>query len=346
MTEDLQTSSSDIQIDKLTQLQKAAIVLIAMGVENAAEIMRHLTEKESEQLSLEIAKLQNISSDTLTAAIEEFYQMMLANKYIVQGGIDYARELLEKAYGRKKADEIIGRVEAATEVSAFYLLQTVDDKQLLSFLRNEHPQTAALILANLKPSQAASILSDMPPDLQAEIAYRLGSMEKTSPELIKEIEDILRDQMGTVFGGNLSTTGGAEKVAEILNNSSRSAEKNILDTLKKRDPKLAEEVMSLMFLFEDIVKLPDHAVQLILKDVDSKTLALALKAASNELKEKIFRNMSERAAEMLRDELEYLGPVRVRDVENAQKMVLDVVRQLEEQGDIVISRGEEEEFIE
>ncbi len=331
---------------QLHNIQKAGLILIAMGVTNAAAVMKHLAEKEIEKVSVEIALLQNVPAEILSAVIEEFYQLMQANDFIVQGGLNYAKSVLESAYGHKRAEEILKRVEATTEVSAFYLLQTVDDKQLLNFLQNEHPQTAALILANLKASQAANIISELPQENQSEIAFRLATMEKTSPELIEEIEDVLREQIGTVFGGDLSTTGGAEAVAEILNSASRSAEKNILDSFKERDADLFDEIASLMFLFEDINSLPDAAVQNIVKNIDSNTMALAMKATSEDLKEKIFRNMSERAADMLKDELQYLGPVRVRDVENAQKEILDIVRQLEEDGEITISRGEEEEVIE
>ncbi len=331
---------------QIPPLQKSALILIAMGVQNAAQVMKNLSDKEVEKVTVEIARLRNVPAEVLSAVIEEFYQMMLANHYIVEGGIDYAKKVLESAWGRSRSEEILKRVEAATEVSAFYLLQTVDDKQLLNFLQNEHPQTTALILANLKPGQAASIISELPEETQGEIAYRLATMEKTSPELIDDIENVIREQIGTVFGGDLSKSGGAEAVAEILNSTSRAAEKNILTKLKERDPGLSDEITSLMFLFEDIVHLSDNAVQQLIKEIDSKTVAMALKATSGELKEKIFKNMSERAADMLKEELTYLGPVRVRDVESAQKQILDVVHQLEEEGVITIGRGEDEEIIE
>ena len=335
-----------VQEQELTPIQKSALILIAMGVQNAAQILKNLNDKEVENVTVEIARLRNVSAEILGGVIEEYYQMMLANQYIVEGGIDYAKKVLESAWGRSRSEDILKRVEAATEVSAFYLLQTVDDKQLLNFLQNEHPQTTSLILANLKPAQAASIISELPEETQGEIAYRLATMEKTSPDLIDDIEAVIREQIGTVFGGDLSKSGGAESVAEILNSTSRAAEKNILTKLKERDPDLADEVTSLMFLFEDIVHLSDTAVQLLIKEVDSKTVALALKATSGELKEKVFKNMSERASEMLREELTYLGPVRVRDVEIAQKQILDVVHQLEEEGQVTIGRGEDEELIE
>ncbi|MFH1853553.1 MAG: flagellar motor switch protein FliG [Candidatus Neomarinimicrobiota bacterium] len=331
---------------KITPVQKAALMLIAMGVECASEVMRNMSDSEVELITVEIAKLKNVTSESLHSVIEEYYQLLSANKYITEGGIDYAKQVLENAWGATRAEDIIKRVEAATEISAFYLLQTVDDKQLLSFLQNEHPQTAALILANLKPKQSAAILSELPEEDQKEITYRLATMEKTSPELIEDIEEVLRDQVGTVFGGDLSKSGGVEATALILNAASRSAEKNILSYLRERDPALSDEITSLMFLFDDIVGLDDTSVQRIVKEVDSKTLALALKATNSDMKEKIFKNMSERAAEMLQDELQFLGPVRVKEVENAQKLILDVVRDLEEAGEISISHGEKEEIIE
>lgn len=331
---------------KIKPIQKVALLMVALGVEKASLLLKNLKESEIEEISIEIAKLQNIPADMLSMVIEEFYEMMMANKFIVQGGVEYTKELLEKAWGKKKAEDIIKKVEAATEVSAFYLLQTVDDKQLLNFLQNEHPQTAALILANLKPKQAAAIISELPEDYQYEIAYRIATMERTSPELIEDIEKVLRDQLGTVFGGNLSKTGGVETVAEILNSVNRTAEKNILTHLRERDPALVDEITELMFMFEDLVHLPANAIQRILKEVDSKTLALALKATSNELKEKIYQNMSERASNMLKEELDYLGPVRIKDVEQAQKEILETARRLEEQGEIMLVRSEDEQLIE
>ncbi|NOZ74601.1 MAG: flagellar motor switch protein FliG [FCB group bacterium] len=333
-------------ISNITPIQKSALVMIAIGMENASKVMKNLSEKEVEEITIEIARMKDIPSDITGEVIEEYYQMMQAKEFIIQGGVEYAKEVLDNAWGTKKSMEIMKKVEAVTEVSAFYLLQTVDNNQLISFLQNEHPQTVALILAYLKPPQAATILSDLPEDRQAEITYRLATMQKTAPEFIEDIENVLRDQMGSVFGGGqLSSTGGAEAVAEILNSTSRASEKNIMDSLRERDPKLYDEITSLMFLFEDIIGLSDQAIQRIIKGVESKTVALAMKATSDELKEKIFKNMSERAAEMLRDELQYIGPVRVREVEEAQKQILDVVRQLEEAGEITIGHGGEDEEI-
>lgn len=329
----------------LTAVEKCALLLVAFGPEIAGEIMRQFSEKEGEKISIAIAKMYNVPVEVLSDTIEEFYQMMVANKYIIQGGIGFAKDALEKAFGLKKAEEILKRVEAATEVSAFYLLQTVDDKQLLNFLQNEHPQTAALILANLKPQQAASILSELPEEYQYEIAYRVATMEKTSPELVEDIEDVLREQMGTIFGGGLSKAGGVETVAEILNSVSRTSEKNILTNLRERDTDLANEINDLMFIFEDLLSLQGSVIQSILKEVQSNTLALALKATSPDLRDRVFDNMSERAAGMLKEELEYMGAVRLKDVETAQKDILDVARRLEETGEIQLTRSEEEELV-
>ncbi len=334
------------KVQELPGIKQAALVIVAMGSEAASIVMKSFSDSEIEKLTVQIAQLKDISAEQINDTIDEYYQAMQASDYIVAGGLDYAREVLEAAYGHKKAEEILQKVEATTEVSAFYLLQTVDDRQLLNFLQNEHPQTTALILANLKAPQAAAILSELPESQQAEIAYRLATMEKTSPELIREIELALRDQIGSVFGGEMSTTGGPEAVAEILNSTSRSAEKNILTSLKERDPKMAEEVTNLMFMFEDIYKLSDATIQRIVREVESKTLAMALKATTPELKEKVLRNMSERAAEMLKDELQFLGPVRVKEVENSQKMIIDVVRELEDSGEISLKTTDEEEIIE
>ncbi len=343
--QELEKVEEESFVMNLSAVEKCALLMVSFGSEIAGEIMRNFSEKEGEKISIAIATMYNIPVETLSQTIEEFYQMMMANKYIVQGGLGYAREALEKAYGLKKAEEILKRVEAATEVSAFYLLQTVDDKQLLNFLQNEHPQTAALILANLKPQQAASILSELPEEYQYEIAYRVATMEKTSPELIEDIEDVLREQMGSIFGGGLSKTGGVESVAEILNSVSRTSEKNILTNLRERDADLASEINDMMFIFEDLISLQGTVIQSILKEVQSNVIAMALKATTPELRDKIFENMSERAAGMLKEELDYMGAVRLKDVENAQKDILDVARRLEESGEIQLTRGEEEELI-
>ncbi|MBT3251339.1 MAG: flagellar motor switch protein FliG [Candidatus Marinimicrobia bacterium] len=327
-------------------IQKAGILCIVIGVQNATNIFKNLHDKEVEDLSIAIAQLRNIPSDIVEEVISEFYEMMLARKYVAEGGLHYAKKILEKTWGLKKAEEVLKHVEAATEVSAFSLLQTVDDKQLLNFLQNEHPQTSALIMANLKPTQSAGLLSQMGEDIQSEIAYRLATMDKTSPELISQIDDVLRFQIGDIFGGDLSKSGGADSVAEILNSASRAAEKNILSNIRERDEALASEIKSLMFLFEDIFSLTNNAIQKIVQNIDTQTLALAMKGSSMNMRDSLYKNMSERASALLKDELEFLGTVRARDVENAQQKILEAVDNLLDAGEIVLARGEEEAVIE
>ncbi|NIA18660.1 MAG: flagellar motor switch protein FliG [Simkaniaceae bacterium] len=326
--------------------QKAALMLVALGVDNAAQVMKNLTEQETEKIAIEIARLKNIPAAVLSLVIEEYYQLMIARQYIVTGGPDYAKEVLENAYGEAKAKEILKHTQEATEVNAFNLLQTVDNKLLLNFIKNEHPQTSALVLAKLKPDQAATLLAGLSAEEQADIAYRLTTLGKPAPELIGEVEIILRENIGTGFGKEGDSIGGPEAIAEILNFTSRAAEKNIMDHLKNRDAHMAEEISGMMFVYDDIIHLPDAAIQTIVKEVDSKVWAYALKSSSDEFKEKVFGNMSERAAEMLKDELQYLGPVKVSEVDTAQKKVVETVRKLEKGNMIVIDRSGTEDMVE
>ncbi|MCH8286092.1 flagellar motor switch protein FliG, partial [candidate division KSB1 bacterium] len=299
-----------------------------------------------ERLSVEIAQMTDIPSTIMESIIEEFYQMIMAQEYISQGGLDYAKGVLEKALGPKKAHEIVAKVESAIHVSGFKLLKDVDPNQLMNFIQHEHPQTISLILANLEPSQTASIVSDLPPELQADVAFRIATMGKISPDLLNDIEGVLETQVETVFGQDLSTAGGAKAVAEILNMSSRTTERTILTDLEKRNPALATEIKNLMFTFDDLVLLDDKSVQRVLREIDTKDLSLSLKVADEELKDMIFRNMSERAANLIKEELEFMGPVRLKDVEESQMKIVDIVRSLEEDGEIVISgRGGEEEIV-
>ncbi|MCS7082333.1 MAG: flagellar motor switch protein FliG [Bacteroidetes bacterium] len=330
---------------KLSGAQKAAIILVSMGVETAAQILKKLSEEEVERITLEIARIASVTPEMIDAVVTEYHQMMTAKKYVLRGGLEFAMEVLERIWGRKKAEEIIMRIEAATKVSAFYLLQTVETAQLVNFIQSEHPQVAALILAKLNPHKAADVLSNLPPDLQGEITYRLATMGKTPPELIHEIEEVIRSQMGNIFGSKLSETGGPHAAAAILNLVSRQAERHIMGVLLQRDPEVAEKIKSLMFTFEDILGLPDQAIQRILAEIDTRQLAIALRGASEDLRQKFKSNMSQRAAEMLEEEMTYLGPVRVRDVEEAQNAIVRVIRQLEEAEEIVISRGGQEEYI-
>lgn len=335
-----------LTIESLTGRQKCAILIIAIGSEAASHIFKHLKEKDVERLAVEIAQLKDIPTTIMESVIEEFYQMIMAQEYISQGGIEYAKQVLEKALGPRKAHDIVSKVESALHVSGFNLLKDVDPNQLLNFIQHEHPQTISLILANLEPQQTASILADLAPELQADVAFRIATMGKISPELLSDIESVLESQVETVFGQDLSAAGGAKSVAEILNMASRSTEKTILADLEKRNPELATEIKNLMFTFDDVVLLDDRSIQRVLREIDTKDLTLALKVSNDDLKEAILRNMSERAGNLVKEELEFMGPVRLKDVEEAQMKIVEVVRTLEEDGEIVISgRGGEEEIV-
>ncbi len=316
------------------------------NTEAASQIFKHLKDKDVERLAVEIANIRDIPSTIMEAVVEEFYQMIMAQEYISQGGLDYAKGVLEKAVGPRKAHEVISKVESAIHVSGFTLLKDVDPNQLLNFIQHEHPQTISLILANLESKQVATIIADLPPELQADVAYRIAAMGNISPELLNDIESVLETQVETVFGQDLSSAGGAKAVAEILNMASRSAEKTILADLEKRNPELATEIKNLMFTFDDLSLLDDRSIQRLMREVDTKDLSMSLKAANDDLKEAILRNMSERAAKLIEEELEFMGPVRLKDVEESKMKIVDIVRTLEEDGEIVISgRGGEEEII-
>lgn len=330
--------------DDLTGVRKAAVLLISLGVEAASEVLRHLSEKEVEAVSLEIARTENVSSDVVDTVLNEYKEMSMAQEYITKGGKTFAREALMQALGDNRAEDIMMRIEAATEVSAFHQLQTVETSQLTNFIQEEHPQTAALILSHLNPRKAAEILGGLREDLQAEIMYRLASMDKTSPDLVEEVEEVIRQKMDAVFGAQLSVAGGEEVAAAILNAISRSAERSVLEEIRNRDPELANSIKSLMFVFDDLQYLQDRDVQRLLTEVEQRDLALALKAVPEDLEEKIMNNLSSRVADMVREEVELLGKVRVSDVDEAQNNIMEVARELEEQEEITLAR-EEADFI-
>ena len=332
-------------VDKLSGAQKAATLLVALGVETASNVLRHLNDVEVEKVSIEVARLRNASSELVEGVLLEFRDVARARKYIAQGGVSYAREVLNEAVGPRRADDIMMRVEAAMEVSAFHLLHTVETAQLVNFLRREHPQTAALILAHLNPRKAASIISDLEEDLQSEIMYRLATMGRTSPEMVNDIEEVVRNQLGSVIGSEMNATGGVEQVAEILNITTRSSERSILDTIRSRDSELATSIKNLMFVFDDLVKISEPDLQKLLMEVEQRDLALALKAAAGELEQKVMRNVSERVAASLEEEIELLGQVRVSDVEEAQHRILETAQELEAQEEIVLSGTSEEAMI-
>jgi flagellar motor switch protein FliG len=332
--------------EEISGKEKAAILLVSLGKKASAEIFKHLDEEEIEELTLEIANLDKIAADTKDQVLDEFHQMCVAYDYISHGGMEYAREVLQEALGDNKADSIINRLTASLQVRPFEELRKTDPGQILNFIQNEHPQTIALILAYLDPEQSASILSSLPDEKQTKVAKRIALMERTSPEVIKEVERVLERKLSSLMTNEYSQAGGIDSIVDILNLSDRGAEKQILDELSSDDPDLAEEIRQKMFVFEDITLLTDRDIQAVLRRIDSDDLALALKGASDEVAEQIYDNQSARAAEMLKENIEYLGPVRISDVEEAQQKIVNEIRRLEEEGEIVVDHGGGDEIIE
>jgi flagellar motor switch protein FliG len=329
----------------LTGRQKAAILLISLGPDVSASVYKHLSEEEIEKLTLEISNVRQVTTDEKEEVLEEFHQIALAQNYIAQGGIAYAKEVLEKALGPEKAMNIINRLTSALMVRPFDFARKADPMQILNFIQNEHPQTIALILSYLEPAQAGQILSALPQEMQADVARRIAIMDSTSPDIINEVEQILERRLSTTVVQDYTQAGGIEAVVEVLNQVDRSTERTILDALEIQDPELAEEIKKRMFVFEDIVTLDNRAIQRVIREVDNNDLMLALKVASDEVKEVVFRNMSTRMAETFKEEMQYMGPVRLRDVEEAQSRIVAVIRRLEEAGEIVIARGGGDDII-
>ncbi|MCL6588006.1 MAG: flagellar motor switch protein FliG [Anoxybacillus sp.] len=330
---------------ELTGKQKAAILLISLGPDVSASVYKHLSEEEIEKLTLEISNVRQVATQEKEEVIEEFHQIALAQDYIAQGGIAYAKEVLEKALGSDKAINIINRLTSALMVRPFDFARKADPAQLLNFIQNEHPQTIALVLSYLEPTQAGQILSSLPQEMQADIARRIALMDSTSPEVINEVEQILERKLSATVVQDYTQTGGIEAVVEVLNGVDRATERTILDALEIQDPELAEEIKKRMFVFEDIVTLDNRAIQRIIREVDNNDLMLALKVSSDEVKDVVFRNMSTRMAETFKEEMEFMGPVRLRDVEEAQSRIVAVIRRLEEAGEIVVARGGGDDII-
>ncbi|GAA3273166.1 MULTISPECIES: flagellar motor switch protein FliG [Dactylosporangium] len=331
---------------EMTGLRKAAVLLVQMGKEEAAKIMAHLRESEVEELTAEIVRLGQVEADVANVVLEEFHDMATGHKYVGQGGMDFARDLLEASLGRERAGEIVGRLNTVFLDVPFGFLGQADPRQLLSFLQDEHPQTIALVLAHMTATQASQILSGLAPELQADVAHRIAVMDRTSPDIIRQVEATLERKMSSVLQPNdLSNVGGLEPLVEIINRTDRATERLILEGLAGRNPELAEEIRSKMFMFEDIVSLDDRSIQLVLRQVETNDLATALKGVREEVRQKVMKNLSERAAENLADEIEMLGPVRLRQVEESQAKIVQAIRTLEESGQIVISRGDDDEMV-
>ncbi|OUM96983.1 MAG: flagellar motor switch protein FliG [Thermobacillus sp. ZCTH02-B1] len=330
---------------QLTGRQKAAILLITLGPEVSAHIFKHLRDEEIEQLTLEIANVRKVDPEEKQAILTEFHQICMAQEYISQGGIQYAKTILEKALGEHKAMEVINRLTATLQVRPFDFARKADPAQILNFIQNENSQTIALVLSYLQPEQAAAILSSLPQDKQADVARRIALMDSTSPEVISQIERILEQKLSSTVTQDYTSAGGIEAIVQILNGVDRSTERTILDSLEIQDPELAEEIKKRMFVFEDIVNLDNRSIQRIIRDIENTDLMLALKVASEEVREVIFRNMSKRMAEQFKEEMEYMGPVRLRDVEEAQTRIVATIRRLEEAGEIIIARGGGDDII-
>lgn len=329
----------------MTGKQKAALLLISLGPEVSAAIYKHLNEDEIERLTLEISGVKKVESSVKEEIIEEFHNIALAQDYISQGGIGYAKTILEKALGKEHAQAIINRLTSSLQVRPFDFARRADPSQILNFIQNEHPQTIALILSYLEAEQAGMILSSLPQEMQADIAKRIATMDSTSPEVISEIEAVLERKLSSTVTQDYTETGGIDAVVEVLNGVDRTTEKTILDALEIQDPELAEEIRKRMFVFEDIVTLDNRSIQRIVRDCENEDLILSLKVSSEEVKEILFRNMSQRMAESFQEEMEVMGPVRLKDVEEAQSRIVSIIRRLEESGEIIIARGGGDDII-
>ncbi len=335
-----------MRYEEMTNMQKAAVALVAFGSEVSALVLKGMSEGDLESITVEIANLRDVPSEIEARVIEECHQVFMARQYISQGGVDFAHQILEKAVGAQKAKEIMHRLESSIHSKGFSLLKDIDPKQLTSFLQNEHPQTISLILTQLNPQHAAAVLSELAPELQGEVALRIAMMEKIAPEILMEIEQTLEGHFERTAGGEMSSSGGAKAIAEVLNLIDTTAEKNILQSLEAEDADLAAEIKNMMFVFDDIVLLDDRSIQRLLKEIETKDIAVALKATTDDVKKKIFANVSERVAVMIQEEMEFMGPTRLSDVEAAQGRIVEAVRRLEEEGQIIISgRGGKEDII-
>ena len=331
--------------DTIKGIQKAAILLITLGPERSAGIFKHLKEEEIEELTLEIANTRSVTPQVKEDVINEFYEVCVAQQYIAEGGIGYAKDLLEKALGAEKAMDVIGKLTASLQVKPFEFIRKTDPSQIINFIQDEHPQTIALILSYLSPAQSASILSSLAPDRQADVARRIAVMDRTSPDVIKEVEKVLESKLASLVNQDYTIIGGVDAVVEILNTVDRGTERHIMETLEIEEPELADEIRKKMFVFEDILLLDDKAIQRVLRDVDNSDLEMALKSANEQVQNAIFKNLSSRLAVMIKEDMEFMGPVRMKDVEEAQQKIVNIIRKLEDTGEIIISRGGGDEVV-
>ncbi|MBE6081762.1 MAG: flagellar motor switch protein FliG [Tissierellaceae bacterium] len=327
---------------QFTGKEKAAILLIALGPQRSADIFKHLDEDEMEELTLEIANIGKVSPEEKEEVIEDFYQLCLAQEYISEGGINYAKDILERALGSDKATDIISKLTSSLQVRPFEFIKKTDINQLLNYIQNEHPQTIALILSYLSPSQAAQILSNLPQEKQSEVTRRIAIMDSTSPEIVKKVEKVLESKCSGLVFHVFAATGGIQTVVDILNSVDRGTEKNIMEEMDVKDAELSEEIRKRMFVFEDIISLDSKSIQRVVREVENSQWSIALKGSSQDVKEVIFSNMSKRLVEMIKEDIDFMGPVRLRDIEEAQQNIVNVIRKLEEEGEIITPRGGDE----
>ena len=337
--------ASTLKVSDLNGIQKAAILLITLGPERSSNVFKHLKEDEIEQLTLEIANTRSVTPSLKDEVLDEFYEVCLAQQYIAEGGITYAKDLLEKALGNDKAMQVIGKLTASLQVRPFEFLRKADATQMLNFIQDEHPQTIALILSYLSTSQASTIIGALAPDKQADVAKRIAQMDRTSPDVIKEVERVLERKLASMMNQDYTLAGGVDSIVDILNTVDRGTEKHIMETLEIEEPELADEIRKKMFVFEDILTLDGRSIQRVLREVDNNELAVALKSAGEEVQNVIFENLSKRLASMIKEDMDFMGPVRLKDVEEAQQKIVSIIRKLEDSGEIVISRGGGDEIV-
>lgn len=329
----------------LSSREKAAVLMITLGKNYAAKLYQYLADEEIEQLTLSITGMRRVEQEVKDEVIKEFYEICMAQKFISEGGIDYAREILERAFGDERATDLISKLSSALRVRPFDFVRKADSSQIYNFLQNEHPQTIALILSYMEPSQAAAVLASLSLDKQTSVIARIANMGATAAEYVKEAERVLENKFSSLIMGNQTLVGGIDSLVEILNCVDRGTERHLLESLEQTDAELAEEIKNRMFVFEDIIKLGNQAIQRVLREIDNRDLAIALKGATHEVATVIYNNVSKRLQDMIKEDIDFMGPVRVRDVEEAQQKIVNVIRRLDEAGEIVIARKQEDELI-
>lgn len=330
---------------KLHDKEKAAVLLISLGTEPASKLYKSLNDDEIENLTFEISKMKTVDTVTRETVLKDFYDMCVAKKYINEGGIDFARALLQKAMGEDKANEVLDKLTSSLQVRPFDFVKHADPNHLLNLIQRENPQTIALVFSYLSPGQAGELLAELPPEMQAEIAERIALISRTSPEYVKEVEAVLERKLSNMGGGEYAAVDGLQAIVDIINAVDRSTERNILETLEAENGPLADEIRRRMFVFEDIIKLSNRHIQRVLKDVENSDITVALKGTNEDVMKKIFENVSKRSKELIEEEMQYMGPVRLKDVEEAQQRIVNVIRRLEDAGEIIIARGQEDEMV-